>query len=91
MFVHSHAAQQGHCLVVGLRARRFVNAPRCKRHIIEHTHMAKQVELLEHHAHVDALALQSGGIVAHRHAGYADTAAVMRLEPVDDAQQGRFA
>ncbi len=87
MLAQAHAAQQLQGLFVRLGARRAVDAARRERHVVEHAHVAEQVELLEHHADLAALLLQDALVVGDFHAADGDAAAVVRLQPVDGAQQ----
>ena len=67
------------------------DAPGRQRDVVQHAQVAKQVELLEHHAHLAALLLQGVLVVGDGHATDGDGAAVVRLQPVDGAQQRALA
>jgi hypothetical protein len=84
-----------------LRARLPLHADRPLDDVLQHGHVGEQVEVLEHHADVDALARDlvlvhlfqkaTAFLVADQLAIHADTAVVDTLQMVDAAQEGALA
>ena len=88
---HAHAAQQVHSTLASLLLGHAQHVDRPQHDVLQHRHMCKQVELLEHHAQ---LGTHAGKILAFLRQGLAldeDLARVDGFQAVDGAAHGRLA
>ncbi|MNH23385.1 hypothetical protein D3C79_832790 [compost metagenome] len=90
MVAHAHALEQllGTLLRFGL-AQAFDFA-RGEADVFQDSHVGEQVEALKNHPHLAAQSREIGGFIDHLHAVYDDSALLMSLKPVQQAQEGGF-
>ena len=86
-----HAREIIHRQRLGFLLRHAPHPDRRQRAVLQHGEMRKQIELLKHHADVAAHREDVFGIVGQFDAVDDDAAALPVLQPVDAAQQRRFA
>jgi hypothetical protein len=79
------------CSLLGLLARHVLHPHRRERQVLEHGEVREQVEALEHHADLAAHGVDLARIIVELDAVDHDAAAVVRFQPVDEADQRRLA